>query len=297
MAINNKNIGYIICESVQEPNVEIVKEDTIEYTDIKTGELKKESRVVAHTILQTADAINRNRRIYPEDELFPQLESERTLLLLKHKQMLGECGHPLDTALTRQQTIDKKLAAVSYSKFWTEGKHVWGEYKGYHNEYGQAVDLDLREGAIPEFSLRALGSVEPSSKGAVVRNLKMITYDNVIYQSDFDAYTRKIVSESADDTTMIRVKKDNLILENGNGNSELFVPIMTDDVRKFVIAESANLKLIKESFDVFFDTIRLDEDGSHIVMSTKEGDMLVITLEQYINNEILDFATRKAGLK
>ena len=203
--------------------------------------------------------------------------------------MFGEAGHPLDTALTRQQTIDQKLAAVRYTKFWTEGDYVWGEYKGANTQYGEALDLDLREGAIPEFSLRALGSVEPSSKGAVVRNLKMITYDNVIYQSDYEAYTRKIVSENAD---LVLPKKD-IVLESGNGNADMFAPIMSDDVRKYIIAESCNIKLIKESFDVLFDQIRLDEDGSHVIMNTKEGDCLIISLEQYIGNEIRDFATKR----
>ena len=290
----DKKIGYVICESgiVDEPKVNIVREDAIEYTDAVTGEPKKESRIVAETILQTADAINRNRRIYPKEELFPQLESERIVQLLAHKQMLGECGHPLDTALTRQQTIDKKLAAVTYTKFWTEGDHVWGQYKGYYNEYGQAIDLELREGAIPEFSLRALGSVESTSKGAVVRNLKMITYDNVVFQSDFDAYTRKIVSENASNAELVLPKKD-IVLESGNGTKDIFKPILPDDVKKFIIAESANMKLIKESFDVFFDTIALDEDGSHVIMNTKDGDVLIINLEQYVNNEIINFATKR----
>ena len=186
-------------------------------------------------------------------------------------------------------TIDQKLAAVRYTKFWTEGKYVWGEYKGANTQYGEALDLDLREGAIPEFSLRALGSVEPSAKGAVVRNLKMITYDNVIYQSDYEAYTRKIVSENAD----LYVPQKDIVLESGNGNVDIFRPVMTEDVRKYIMSESSNIKLIKESFDVFFDQIKLDEDGSHVIMNTKEGDCLIISLEQYIGNEIRDFALKR----
>lgn len=287
--LKNTTIGYIISESslVEEPKVDIIREDSIEYTD-ENGELKKQRRVVAHTILQTADAINRNRRIYPKAELFPQLESERIVQLLQHKQMFGESGHPLDTALSRQQTIDPKLAAVSYSKFWTEGDHVWGEYKGANTQYGQALDLDLREGAIPEFSLRALGSVEASPKGAIVRNLKMITYDNVIYQSDYEAYTRKIVSENAD----LLIPKKDIVLESGNGNADIFKPIMTDDVRKFIMAESNNMKLIKESFDGFFDQISLDEDGRHVVLQTKEGDIMLVNLEHYVHDEIMNYAIK-----
>ena len=282
-----KPIGYIICESgiVENVKTEIIREDSVDTVSAE-GEPIKKRRIVAQTILQTADVINRNRRIYPKAELFPQLESERIQQLLAHKQMFGESGHPLDTALTRQQTIDPKLAAVSYSKFWTEGNYVWGEYKGANTQYGEALDLDLREGAIPEFSLRALGSVESTPQGAMVTNLKMITYDNVIFQSDYEAYTRKIVSENAD---LLLPKKD-ILREDGNGNKDVFSPILKDDVKKFIIEEAANLKLIRESLDVFYDIIKLDEDGSHVIMQTKTGDILIVSLEQYIHNEIIDYA-------
>jgi hypothetical protein len=131
----SKPIGYIICESalVEDPKVQIVREDTIEVPDKESGELKKHRRVIAQTILQSADMINRNRRIYPKAELFPQLESDRTRQLLAHGQMKGEAGHPLDTSLVRQQTIDEKLTSVRYLKFWTEGNYIWGEYKGTNN--------------------------------------------------------------------------------------------------------------------------------------------------------------------
>ncbi len=287
--MNNRPIGYIICESgiVDIPKTEIIREDTID-TVSPEGEPIKKRRVVAQTILQTADVINRNRRIYPKEELFPQLESERIKQLLAHKQMFGEDGHPLDTALTRQQTIDPKLRSVSYQRFWTEGNYVWGEYKGANTEYGEALDLDLREGAIPEFSLRALGSVESTNRGAVVSNLKMITYDRVIFQSDYEAYTRKIVSENAD----ILIPKKDIIREDGNGTADVFAPIMNDDIKKYIIEESANFNVIKESFDIFYDTIKLDEDGHHVVMTTKEGDIMIVNLEQYIHNEIINHVAK-----
>ena len=279
----NKPIGYIICESgvaVENPKVNIIREDNIELPGAD-GDLKKHRRVVAQGILQTADVINRNRRIYPKAELFPQLESERTKMLLNHGMMRGEAGHPLDTSLVRQQTIDPKYTCVQYTKFWTEGNYVWGEFKGTNNELGDAFDMDLREGCIPEFSLRALGSVDSTPKGAVVSNLKLITYDNVIFQSDYEAYTRKIVSESADIGEVTKPSR-----------KDILYPIMNEDVKKYIISESANIKMIKDSFDIFYDTINLSEDGSRVLMLSKDGDFMSISLEKYIANEIYDYARR-----
>lgn len=283
MIVNNKPIGYIICESklMDDPKVQIVREDTVEAPDIN-GEIKKHRRVIAQGILQTAQVKNRNNRIYPRSELFPQLESERTKQLLEHGMMLGEAGHPLDTSLVRQQTINPTLASVRYTKFWTEGNYVWGEFKGSNTQYGDALDMDLREGCIPEFSLRALGSVDSTPQGAIVSNLKMITYDQVIFQSDYQAFTRKIVSESATEDKHILVPDRKDILQ----------PILNEDVKQYIISESANFKIIKESFDIFYDTIQLSEDGSHVLMMTKDGDFMSISLERYINNEIFNYAKR-----
>ena len=276
----NKPIGYIICESalVEDPKVNIVREDSIELPD-DNGEIKKHRRVVAQAILQTAQIKNRNNRIYPRSELFPQLESERTKQLLSHGMMLGEAGHPLDTSLVRQQTINPILTSVRYTKFWTEGNYVWGEFKGTNNEYGETLDRDLREGYIPEFSLRALGSVESTPQGAVVSNLKMITYDQVIFQSDYAAYTRKIVSESANE-------KEILVPDR----KDILHPILNEDVKRYIISESANIKMIKDSFDIFYDTINLSEDGSRVLMLSEDGDFMSISLEKYIANEIYSYA-------
>lgn len=276
----NKPIGYIICESGlnDDPKVEVLREESIELPD-KNGELKKHRRVVAQGILQSSNVINRNKRIYPQSELFPQLETERTKQLLAHGMMLGEAGHPLDTSLVRQQTINPTLTSVRYTKFWTEGNYVWGEFKGTNNAYGDTFDMDLREGYIPEFSLRALGSVESTPQGAVVSGLKLITYDQVIFQSDYAAFTRKIVSESA-------TEKEILIPDR----KDILYPIMNEDVKKYIISESANFKIIKESFDIFYDSIELSEDGNHILMMNKNGDFMNISLEKYIANEIYNYS-------
>ena len=50
--------------------------------------------------------------------------------------------------------------------------------------------------------------------------------------------------------------------------------------------------MIKESFDIFYDSINLSEDGSRVLMLSKEGDFMSISLEKYIANEIYDYAKR-----
>ena len=288
MANPVNQIGFIICESdiTDELHpVKIIQEETTEIPGDEYRESHKARRLICEAVLQTAGIKNRNQRIYPAEELFPQLTCERTQQLLAHKQLLGECGHPLSTELARQQTIDEKLSCVRYLKFWTEGDHVMGWCKGTNNDLGETFDLDLREGCIPEFSLRALGSLEKTPQGAMVRNLRLITYDKVIFQSDRDAFMRKIVNENAQvvDGKMPRIPSE---------QKDVLVPFNNEAVRKYIMSESANLQMIKDSFDIFYESINMLPNGQ-VQMIDKFGSVMIVNLESYIQQEIMDYAIKR----
>lgn len=279
--MDTSRIGYIICESditldVKPPRV--IQEDTID-TYNNNGDPIKHRRLVAEGVLQTADVENRNHRIYSADELFPQLESNRTKDLLRKNMFLGEMTHPTDASLARQQTIDEKLSAVRYLKFWTEGKDVWARFKGSNTQYGDTFDLDLREGCLPEFSLRALGTLENTPKGAFVRNLRLITYDQVIYASHPTAYTRRIVSESTNvEGAIKRVQIDE--------STDIFEPITNKQIINYLMTESANLNTIKDWFDIKYDTIKYLPENGYVQMRNTDNDIMMVNLESYISNEI-----------
>lgn len=281
------NIGYIICETATTTceNMKIVNEDA--------GGSKP--RVIAEGILQTANEKNRNGRWYGSEELFPQLTCNRTQELLRSGTMRGECGHPLSSDLARQQTIDGKLCCVKFLKFWTIGNDVWGQYKGTNNSYGDEFDADLRDGEKPAFSLRALGSIENTRNGAEVRNLKLITYDNVIYPSHTRAYTKGIVAESASIVDQGYTRHldessiDERMIRRGDG---ILVPINNDSVVRYIKSQSANFNTIKESFDFMYDSIQLLENGRQVQLIAKNGDVIMVNLESYIHNEIMDYCSR-----
>lgn len=275
MSDMNRQIGYMICESgVTMEQPKIVSSD--------------DHRVVAEGIMQTADEVNRNHRIYEEKELFPEITCARTKELIKAGYMRGESGHPMSKDLARQSTIDPSNVCVQYLEFWTKGKDVWARFKGTNNSLGEAFDQDLREGCLPAFSLRALGSIENTAKGATVRNLKLITYDHVIYPSHPNAYTVKLVSESAG--MQFEEKNGIAIPKNMDIDYNFIAPITNENVINYIKSESANFKTIKESFDIFYDTIALVENGQYIQMVDKEGHTLMIRTENYIRNEIMDYA-------
>lgn len=280
--MDNKLIAYIICETETTTNMEqpkLLKE--IKFPDGNGGFIRK---VVAEGIVQTADEKNRNGRWYSKGELFPQLEALRTEELRTAKYLRAEVGHPDSKELSRQQKIDDNNTCARFISFRTEGNDVIATYCGTNNEKGRVFNLDLLEGCSPAWSLRALGSVVNTNNGAEVRNLKIITYDNVIYPSHTRAYNRQILSES-----MVETESGIMVPDKGKG---LLVPIYNQSVIDYIKEESVNFKCIKESFDLFYDDITLLENGK-VQLSDKDGSLIFLQLENYIHNEIMNYTSKK----
>jgi hypothetical protein len=263
----------------------------------------KDGRLIAEGVLQTADVKNRNNRIYPKTELFPQLKAPRTLELLEAGYLRAELGHPLSTELVRQQTIDDSRTCAQFLRLWTVGDSVWGTFRGTNNAFGEAFNADLKDGCKPAWSLRALGSIVETERGAEVRNLRIITWDQVIYPSHPDAYTRRIVSESGiiyNNNT--EIKKSHIQLAADDyadilGESSRIIPITNQSAINYIKAESKNLKYVRESLDFIYDDITLAEDGNSVVLKTTDGDQLIVNLEKYISNEIMDYCALQSKVR
>lgn len=272
--MDSNNIGYVIIETAT------TTEDVAPAKIIE--ENKHTGRVLAEGVLQEANMKNRNGRWYDSGELFPELVAPRQLELLRTGNMRGENGHPLSKDLVRQQTIDPNNCSVVYTKFWTEGNFVMGRFFGTFNDKGEEFDRELRNGFSPSFSLRALGTICNTSRGAEVKNPKLITYDRVIYPSHDKAYTRGLVSESAG----LAASDSKIILENNDPG--LIIPVTNESVINYIKSQSLNFKAIKESFDLMYDDIQLVNGGSQVQLTDKSGSLFVVNLEQYIHNEIME---------
>lgn len=273
----NNAIGYIICEADIAAQVCNLSKDTIN------------GKAVGEAIVQTADEKNRNGRYYAKEELFPQLTSPRILELLHAGYLRAEMGHPLSKDLQRQSTIDDTKTCARFLELWTQGNDIWAKFTATNSKYGQAFDMDLKEGCLPAWSLRALGSIQQTRRGAEVRNLRVITWDNVIYPSHPGAYTQRILSEETimNEATIIddREKNDTL--------GEAFViPFTNTDIISFIQAQSQNLKFVRECFDFAYNDITVNESGTKVQLTTNNGDILIVNLEAYIHNELMEYADR-----
>ncbi len=268
--MKDTRIGYAILESsVEASDMELVSDN--------------KRRVLASGTVQEAEADNRNGRCYSLSELVREINCDRTRELLEHRQMNGEYGHPLDDSVIRQQTIDPKNVCVEFRKFWVEGNLIKAQFQGTNNNYGEYFDQDLRDGKKPAFSLRALGTLENIGGHNMVKNLKFITYDSVIYPSHKKAYTEQIITESA-------VSKDAFDSVNDKGK---IIPITNEQVISYIKQESANIKSILSQFDTLYESMKLVNRNRDVQLVTKEGAIFVINLENYIQDEIRDYCVNK----
>ena len=295
--MDNK-IGYIINESG------ILMEDFDIISPTASGSLpfKDEikfhckDRIIGYGVLQTAEERNRNGRLYTRVDLAREVEAPRQRELMETGNMLGHAGHPLSSELIVQQTIDPKICCVRFHKMWMEGDRVMAYFEGTMNELGRTFDADLRIGVKPAFSLRALGTIKSTPRGAVVENLKMITYDHVIYPSHRGAYTTGVINESA-----TSVPDSGFTLNEGNDATKSFITSFSnaDVVRaikemggtnesaiQYIKDKSHNFKMLKEYFDMTkYDTI--DIINPRQVALTEAGNAtIVMNIEDYIAREI-----------
>lgn len=273
-----KNIGYIICESA-----------IAQFTDTNIIE-EKNGKVIGEGILQTANEKNRNGRFYSSEELFPQLTAPRTLELLEAGYLRAELGHPLSNELVRQQTIDDTRTCAQFLKLWTEGDNVWGRFRGTNNAFGASFDADLRDGCKPAWSLRALGTLVQTPRGAEVKKLRVITWDQVIYPSHPGAYTHNIITESAG--SAIPKIEDAMLGENANK----IIPITNQQVIDYIKSESANLKFVEDQFGDYVN-IHFNEKTGIMELGMDNGDTLGVSVEKYILNEIREYSSQVSYLR
>lgn len=268
----DKKIGYMISEVASAPSDTSIIEE-------------RNNRVTAEVTLQRTNEKNRNGRFYSDTELDPELTCARTIELIKSGNMKGEDGHPLSKDLSRQQTIDPTLTCYKITKLWKNGDLVKAYVRGTQNDLGRDFNNDILDGEKPSFSLRALGTVTNTSKGAEVRNLKIITWDRVIYPSHPGAYMDGIVNESA------AIANENFKYEFDDKHS-IFLPITNKQVIDYIKQESCNIKTIKESFDTFYDNIIVLENGRKVQLSDNTGNVMIVNVETHIQNEIMNYCNK-----
>lgn len=150
---------------------------------IKEAE-EKRTPIVLTGILQKANTLNRNGRVYPSEIL--KREVERYMADVEDRRAMGELDHP-DSAVV-------SLANVSHivTDMWWQGETLYGKVEITETPSGDILKGLLKSGVMLGISSRGVGSV--TSKGGrdiVQEDFELIAFDFVSSPSTPGAYLFK----------------------------------------------------------------------------------------------------------
>ena len=133
-------------------------------------------------VMQMADTVNGNGRIYPYNVLMKELKNYQKIV--KEKRALGELDHPEDSV------INLKNASHMVTDVWWQNNDVMGKVQVLNTPSGRILQDLVGSGVTLGISSRGLGSVHESNNGqsVVEDDFQLICFDIVSEPSTTNAY-------------------------------------------------------------------------------------------------------------
>jgi hypothetical protein len=195
-----------------------MKQLLIEYNAFQplVGSLNEAKRLsngnmVVSGLVQATDKPNANRRIYPYQTLFEQVNKYIQGPIAENR-ALGELDHP------ESSIINLKNVSHNIVRLWWDGKDLYGDIEILPTPSGNILRELFRNNITVGISSRAMGSVTPIGEGLVQveDDLDLICWDFVSTPSTYGAYMKPIggLRESVDyDIAKPQTKINKLISE------------------------------------------------------------------------------------
>lgn len=140
---------------------------------------------------QEANAVNKNRRMYPEGVL--KANVERLMEAITHRGLVGELDHPTDSI------IHFENASHLVTKLWWEGQDLMGEGEVLGTPSGKLLKSLIEAGVRVGISSRGVGNGQTNDNGVLVigESYKLITFDAVADPSTFAAFQQRVVGNES----------------------------------------------------------------------------------------------------
>ena len=162
--------------------------------------------MVVSGLVQATDKPNANRRIYPYQTLFEQVQKYIAGPIAENR-ALGELDHP-ESSIINLKNVSHNIVRL----FW-EGKDLYGDVEILPTPSGNILRELFKNNITVGISSRAMGSVTPIGEGLVQveDDLDLICWDFVSTPSTYGAYMKPMggLRESIDHT--IAQHKDNKV--------------------------------------------------------------------------------------
>jgi|TARA_R110000803_G_scaffold5187_6_gene17221 hypothetical protein len=133
-----------------------------------------------------AEGVNRNKRLYPREELEREVANYNETMI-KPGRAMGELNHPTTA------DVDLERACHMVTELTQDGNVFYGKSKVLTTPCGQIVRALINDGVKVGMSSRALGSLEESADHNKVRNMKLVAIDCVADPSYPKAFVNGIL--------------------------------------------------------------------------------------------------------
>jgi len=167
--------------------------------------------MVVSGLVQATDKPNANRRIYPYQTLFEQVQKYIAGPIAENR-ALGELDHP------ESSIINLKNVSHNIVRLYWEGKDLYGDVEILPTPSGNILRELFRNNITVGISSRAMGSVTPIGEGLVQveDDLDLICWDFVSTPSTYGAYMKPVggLRESIDHSIAKPTSKINQLISD-----------------------------------------------------------------------------------
>lgn len=154
---------------------------------------------------QEAEAVNKNKRMYPFGILDENVKSLQEAI--KDRRLIGELDHPTDSI------VHYANCSHLITKLWWDGNTLMGEGEILPTPSGRILECLLGCGIKIGMSSRGVGNGATNEDGILVigEGYKLITFDAVADPSTYAAFQERAVSK---DEAVVRTRIVNSITKN-----------------------------------------------------------------------------------
>ena len=169
-----------LLKEFKEFDYEIIKEDA--------GVDGRPGKLFVKGVIQRADTLNQNGRIYPKDILFKEVENYRKVV--QERRALGELDHADDPV------VNLKNVSHLITDVWAENEVIFGKIEILPTPMGNIARNLIESNVKIGISSRALGSVQSRGNADIVQDdLHLICWDLVSEPSTPGAYMMREARE------------------------------------------------------------------------------------------------------
>jgi len=166
-------------------------------------EFKDQSQpIVLKSILQRAESVNQNKRIYPRKILEREVENYKKAIL--ENRSTGELDHP-ESSIVSLERISHVIRDI-----WWDNNEVWGKIEVLNTPKGKIVQELLESGISVGISSRGIGETNKDSEGndIVSENFILVAFDLVAEPSTQNAWLTESKDISLDEIRRMVPKSD-----------------------------------------------------------------------------------------